>query len=74
MNCGVEWGESLDGAFKGVWRRREEEEEVGRRAVGAGEAGRASEPCVGPSLAQQHSLAWGTDAGSRGCSCSALHL
>jgi hypothetical protein len=78
VNCGVEWGESLDGAFKGVRRRREEDEEVGGRAVGAGEAAQGksakSKPCwaSGRRLHSNIPLARGTDAGSRGCSCSAL--
>lgn len=42
MNCGLKRGESLDGAFKGDGGGEEEEDEVGGRAVGAGEAESAS--------------------------------
>jgi hypothetical protein len=38
VNCGLKRGESLDGAFKGDGGGEEEEDEVGGRAVGAGEA------------------------------------
>jgi hypothetical protein len=61
VNCGVEWGESLDGAFKGVRRRREEEEEVGGRAVGAGEAA-------------QGKSARASRAGRRAVACTATFL
>ena len=43
--------------------KEEEEDEVGGRAVGAGE-GRASQQARCPSLAQQHSLGWGLGVGA----------